>query len=337
MPAITPTETAYALADTAAARLEARDWDDALALSSALVQRWPDRLIGHHLLGVTTYYRAADPRAIAVPRDQIRLSGESGKVHMAFGILAEQKGMGELATLLYRTGALLDFHLQPALRAGYGGPLNGQVLRIAAVRALAARGLAEVVETGTHRGTTAEFLAQTAGCPVHTTETHPYYVEISRLRFEEGQRLGGAWAQWLRLWALDSRAFLGHLFAQTPDHGGRCFFYLDAHDNFHDAAQAPPLLEELALIRRGRRHCIVMIDDFVVPDDPTYSGIAYAGHQLSLPFIAPVLPQFDAFFLPIAGRHDTGARRGSVVLSGSPETTAVLAEIPELRRGTPIA
>ena len=79
-----------------------------------------------------------------------------------------------------------------------------------------------------------------------------------------------------------------------------------------------------------------MVDDFQVPDDPDYqydvgSGTG-ADNALTLDYLAPVLPRFDAVFMPIDSRHETGTKTGSVMLSTAPGITAVLAELPTLRR-----
>ncbi len=319
----------YTLADAAAWALERQDWASARQLSTLLVQRWPHQLEGHHLLGVTTYYTAAwlgEP--VSIPPDHIRLATLFGAVHQEFAKALVKLNAGELADRAFRTAARLDFELQPHLRAGFSGPFNGQVVRMAMFRALVARGVTEVVETGAHRGTTTEFMARIAACPVRTTETHPYFFESTRLRIEDGLRSGDAWARSVHLSALDSRAFLDEMFAQMPETDAVSFFYLDAHCDYidTDARLDVPLLGELALIRQTRRNCVVMIDDFVVPDDPGY-GL----EGLTLEGIASALPPYDAIFFPISALHDTGIRRGCIVLSGSPQTTAVLRGIAELR------
>src|SRR3982750_1196586 len=61
--------------------------------------------------------------------------------------------------------------LRPSTRSGWGGPLNGQDHRRSMVRELATRyTFQRVVETGTFRGTGAEFFAAVFGVPVTTIE-----------------------------------------------------------------------------------------------------------------------------------------------------------------------
>lgn len=328
---MTPTTGAYAIVDAAMAALVRRDWAQAHMLSSLLVQRWDDLMEAHHLLGVTTYYRtfAKDKE---VPGDSLRLSSQSGTLHVEFGKGFQKAGAHDLAARAFRTAALLDYHLRPALRVGFagiGGAFNGQVLRRAAFRSIAAHRLAEVIETGSYRGTTTEFIAQVVDCPVQTTEADPYLFESTRLHIAEARRLGAAWAQRVEAHGLPSKDFLVELFATAPSRPGLSFFYLDAHE-FDDASSAWPVLEELDLIRRARRDVIIMIDDFVVPDDPSYLP-----KGCTLAMIAPALPHYDACFLPISGHHDTGMQRGCCVLSGSADATALLNAVPELRAFPP--
>src|SRR5262249_27397796 len=155
-------------------------------------------------------------------------------------------------------------------------------------------------------------------CPVWTTELSPYFFEAARLRFEDDRSLGLLWAHRLTLAELDSVTFLTDLFARTPAHDDLAFFYLDAHGDYVQGVRPPPpVFRELALIRAARTRCIVMIDDVPLPDDPGYAG----ADDLALGHLRPLMAQFDAVFLPLAASHDTGALRGSVVLSGSRDTT----------------
>jgi hypothetical protein len=323
----------YALLEAAAQAVERHEWRNAVRLSAVLLQRWEDLLEAHHLRGVATYYATiAAGGSIAVPADHLRLTSTAGALHQRFAAELERAGFRDLARQAYGTAARLDFHLLPGLRAGFAGPFNGQVLRTAAFRAIARHRPAEVVETGAHRGTTSEFMAQAVECPVRTTELHPYYFEFARLRFEEARRLGAPWARSLRLDAADSVTFLTGLLAEAPARDGLSFYYLDAHGDYLGGEPPPdPMNEELRLIRGARRHCIVMVDDFAVADDPGY----VVEEVKSLADIAPSLPSFDAYFYPIAARHDTGMLRGCIVLSGSPEATALLAGIDELRMVAP--
>src|SRR4051794_35336596 len=73
--------------------------------------------------------------------------------------------------------------LRPSLREAWGGPMNGQEFRRTIVRSLA-REIAfdRVIETGTFRGSSTEFLRNVFGVPVETVEGHPRFYTYSRKR-----------------------------------------------------------------------------------------------------------------------------------------------------------
>jgi hypothetical protein len=321
--------TVYALLDAARQALGQPDGVAAQRLIAIVLGQHPEHLEARHLAGLASYVCILGERAMPGFAELLPLGVHSGDQHMRIGLVLEQSGQHALAREAFRTAALLDHHLVPQLRAGFGGPFNGQVLRMAAFRAIAETGrLAEVIETGAHRGTTTEFIARHVACPVKSTETNPYFYEIARLRFEDLVQMGCAWARQVELSALDSRAFLVEALKPAERDGACSFFYLDAHGDYvEQRAVEDPLVEEVRLIRAARRHCIVMIDDFNVADDTAY--FVPEGHTIEQ--MAPVLPGFDAWFFPLASRHDTGHLRGCLVLSGSPETTALLGGVAELR------
>ena len=153
--------TVYALIDAARQALRDNDSAAAMRLVSIVLDRHPEHLEARHLLGVSTYIRIRGDGPLPDIDTVLPLWGQSGYQHLRVGLVLEQSGQLELARAAFRTAALLDYHLLPQQRAGFGGPFNGQVLRMAAFRALAETGrLVEVVETGAHRGTTTEFMAR---------------------------------------------------------------------------------------------------------------------------------------------------------------------------------
>jgi hypothetical protein len=329
-----PPSTLYALLDAARHALEIKDGATARRLTALVLAQQPDHLEARHLSAFAVYFLAFGDRSVPnFDNTLLTLRGETGNWHLTLAITLDKSGQAELARLAYRTAALLDFHLLPALRIGFGGPFNGQVMRMATFGALARSGrLGEVVETGAHRGTTTEFMAQRVACPVKTTEKDPYYFEASRLRFEELKGLGCSWVNDLQLHELDSRSFLVEVLKQPVPEDGLSFFYLDAHCDYLGHRDVEnPLVGEVGLIRPARRHCIILIDDCEVPDDPGYGFEPGVSPEA----LAPLLPSFDSWFFPQGVRHETGNQRGSIVLSGSPETTALLGSIPELRPGKP--
>jgi len=325
--------TIYALLDAARQALEMKNGATAQRLTGLVLAQHPEHLEARHLAAFAVYVQAFGDRPVPhFDATLLTLRPEAGYWHLSLAVTLNRTGLTELATLAFRTAALLDFHLMPGQRIGFGGPFNGQVLRIAGFRALARSGrLVELVETGTHRGTTTEFMARHVDCPVKTTESDPYYFESSRLRFEDLRQLGCPWVDNVHLYPLDSRSFLTEVLQQPVPEGGVSFFYLDAHCDYLGSRgdDENPLVAEVRLIRPARRHCIILIDDCDVPDDPAYGN--EEGNTVAE--LTPLLASFDAWFFPQSSRHETGAMRGSIVLSGSPETTALLAGVPEFRLG----
>lgn len=142
--------------------------------------------------------------------------------------------------------------------SAWAGPMNGQQMRQQLVRDLVRHvDIRGVVETGTYRGTTTEFLHHVTGGPVFSIESVPRYHDFASRRFAVSDPVH------LRLG--DSRPVLAQLAEddRCPKH--QVLFYLDAH-----WARDLPLHGELELIRRRWHDCVVMIDDFEVPGDPGY-------------------------------------------------------------------
>src|SRR5437016_1708674 len=94
----------------------------------------------------------------------------------------------------------LDYWFHSSLKAEFGGALNGSVIRRDAFAAIRqACQLQVIVETGTFRGDTTEFFAET-GLPVYSVEISPRNFGFSRARL---RRRGN-----VHLFQGDSRSFL---------------------------------------------------------------------------------------------------------------------------------
>lgn len=202
----------------------------------------------------------------------------------------------------------------------WGFAMNGQVGRLEIVRRLLTEfGVKRIVETGSFRGTTTEWLAG-FGLPVQTVEIVRRYHYFTRRRLAKQKNV--------ELFLGDSIGFLRDL-ARGPHTRARTFFYLDAH--WHDHL---PLAEEMQIIHAAFPEAIVMIDDFQVPDDTGYGYDDYGpGKALTLGYLAPVLPPTAAAWFPVAASAaETGARRGSVVIAWHPEIVRALDTLPVLRR-----
>src|SRR5258707_13336996 len=105
-----------------------------------------------------------------------------------------------LVHLLSRPVAAWEDHFKPQLRDPFGGPFNGQDGRQAIFREGAQLlSLKGVIETGTFRGSTTEFIASQVPTPIWTVE--------ARLRFYHYARMRLARFPQVRVTLGDSRTF----------------------------------------------------------------------------------------------------------------------------------
>ncbi len=211
--------------------------------------------------------------------------------------------------------AYLDFYF----RQKRGEVLNGQDGRKAIIKEVMERcALRQIVETGTFRGASTEWFTR-FGVPIHTVEVNRRFFSYSRMRLRGNTLVHQTFG--------DSIVFL-RSFGERPENLVPTLFYLDAHWREH-----LPLAEELDVIRSRFDSAVVIIDDFLVPDDPDYGFDDYGpGRRLSLDYIADVLAGgFTAHFPRLPASQETGARRGSIVL-GTPDMAAKLDMVSTLRR-----
>jgi hypothetical protein len=209
----------------------------------------------------------------------------------------------------------------PPLKNSWGGPFNAQPKRAELFRQIiGALPLRAIVETGTFRGTTTEFLRKTSGLDVFTVESSPRFYHYNVLRFQDDPGVSVS--------SGDSRRFLEQL-AEKPDFPKEgIFFYLDAH-----WAKDLPLREEVEIIARRFRASVIMIDDFQVPDDAGYRFDDYGpGKRLSIDYL-PLKehPELRAFWPAARSSEESGARRGCVVLSVGEEAASALRRLSGLR------
>ena len=218
----------------------------------------------------------------------------------------------------------IDYVRRPSHATEWGGPFNGQPARQALFHEIIAKLRPHaIVETGTHLGTTTEFMAQT-GLPVYTVEADPRYYGFVRARFWRTHNA-------ITLLHGDSRAALRELFdgpLQDTAHR-RLFFYLDAHWN-----EDLPLAEEVDIVFGECPVAVVMIDDFQVPFDDGYKYDDYGPGKALIPeYIAPVISEhrLQAFYPSTPSTEEGGSRRGCVVLAR--ESGGALGLIQLLRIG----
>lgn len=219
----------------------------------------------------------------------------------------------------------MDYYRKPKLRASWGGAFNGQTGRQQIFRDVCQRiPFERVVETGTYRGTTTEFLNEVSGRDVWTVEANPEYFGFAHTRFRHKPHI--------HLGFGDSRQYLAeHL--PTFNHTFPTFIYLDAHWE-----EDLPLAEEVDIVFGLTRNAVVMIDDFEVVSDTGYSFDDYGpGKRLCLEYLSEVTGkhQIEAYFPALPGAEESGSRRGSVVLACDDSLMGKLSDVTSLRRHTP--
>jgi hypothetical protein len=200
--------------------------------------------------------------------------------------------------------------------------LNGQRHRKQIFRDLVtACAFDAIVETGTFKGDSAAYMAQTANLPVYTSEVNPRFSLLARIRLRS--------VSGVRFFYGDSRKFLQRLPAILKSRTKRLFFYLDAHW-YADL----PLEGELNIISRDWQSFVIMIDDFQVPDDEGYGYDSYGNQALTFERFYNIFSKHRLIpFCPnLASGEETGIRRGCVVLTRENEMVDILAHIPSLYR-----
>jgi hypothetical protein len=206
-----------------------------------------------------------------------------------------------------RLMGIIDYYRFPQNRDSWGGPLNAQMGRQKLYKViLEVVDPAALVETGTFRGTTTRYFAE-SGLPVYSIES-----DARNFGFASAQVRG---LKNVTLVRADSRTGLrqlldGPLRSKT---NAALFFYLDAHWNVD-----LPLASELQCIFSAAPAACVMVDDFQVPGDPGYGYDSYGpGLELTADYIAPICRAFglSSLYPVISSAEETGARRGCVVLT----------------------
>jgi hypothetical protein len=220
-----------------------------------------------------------------------------------------------------------EYGAHPERRTSWGGPFNGQSGRRALWGSLMAdfRPLA-IVETGSYRGTTTEYLGR-AGLPVFTVEYSPRNFAFVLRRFWRHRDI--------KVFLGDSRTCLRRLFGGQLRRflGGVIAFYLDAH-----WGGDLPLAEEIEIIFGLCPKAVVVVDDFEVPGDPGYGFDDYGpGRRLTDEYIAHLVRQFDLMvaYPVMPSSEEDGSRRGCVVLVTTDEFKAKIKANPLLRVGRP--
>jgi predicted O-methyltransferase YrrM len=201
----------------------------------------------------------------------------------------------------------------------FGTAMNGQTSRLEMTRQiLYGCGIEQVVETGTFRGTTTEWLAS-FGLPVTTVESNLSNYHFAKLRLASR---GNVQVE------LGNSSEVLQKLAERMDTSLRTFFYLDAH--WEDYL---PLHDELKLITSRFARPVVLVDDFEVPGDPGYGFDDYGpGKALTAEYLHGCLPPGMKVFYPSTpASQETGRRRGWVVVTPDAEMAAWLGKADLLR------
>ena len=188
----------------------------------------------------------------------------------------------------------------------WAGPFNGQSFRRDMFLAISkALDPFFVLETGTFRGVTTEFLARQFALPVFSIESSRRNYGFACARLDRWKNV--------HLFYGDSVQTLRRLFEDGALPRGYGLFYLDAHWE-----QNLPLRDEVSAIFENLRSAVVVVDDFAVPDDPGYAYDDYGeSGSLTVSYLAPVLSRFGlrCFFPNCHSSAETGKKRGSCVLA----------------------
>jgi predicted O-methyltransferase YrrM len=201
----------------------------------------------------------------------------------------------------------------------WGFAMNGQTSRLEAVRQIIyAAEIARIIETGTFRGTTAEWFAQ-FGLPVETVEADERFFAFSKARLSKFGNVG--------IHLDSSTSFLAGRLAHA-NRNERVLFYLDAHWE-----NSLPLRDELQIIFAHHPNSVIVIDDFNVRDDDGYHYDNYGPDRaLTLEYIENSnLPAYHAFYPATPSKQETGMRSGWIVLTPDPGIAQRLRTIALLR------
>lgn len=219
---------------------------------------------------------------------------------------------------------VLEYYRTGSLRDSFGGAFNGQRGRIKLIESIAsAFPIDFIIETGTFRGATTEFLAAHFSTPILTIEINPRFYWYSKLRLRGSKnvdlRLGSSDVV-LRTFARGTKTL-----ARLP------FCYLDAHWQDH-----LPLWGEIQVIFERWPNAIILVDDFKVPGDLGYGFDDYGPSKtLDVDTLKKNLHrEYSLYFPRLSSSDETGYKRGMVVIAQSGEITRKLDRIELLRKGS---
>ncbi len=216
----------------------------------------------------------------------------------------DAQGFADQAKELYQSLVQLDMQ-DDEIKNKWGGPLNGQVGRMEIFeKIIKFWNPLTIIETGTFRGDTTEWLAKVTKAQIFTSETNKrnYFYSLARL-----EKLVN-----VNISLLDSRLMINEIASNKDIDKDKVLFYLDAHWN-----KDLPLVEELQIIFNHFNDPVVIVDDFRVPFDFGYGYDDYGpGKTLGLSILEGVLPiDFVLGFPQIKSFYETGAKRGCTIIA----------------------
>lgn len=186
----------------------------------------------------------------------------------------------------------------------WGGAFNGQEIRRKIFNDIINLcEINEILETGSFRGNTTEYMHINSRLKVQSIEAQLEYYRYSKLRFLFNPNV--------KVYFGDSRKKLKELLAEaTPNVK---LFYLDAH-----WSEDLPLGEEVNIIFERIKDAVILIDDFKVEGDPGYYFDSYGETKtLDMAYLKKnVVSPFNLFF-PVSSTHETGSKRGCAVITNS--------------------
>ena len=215
---------------------------------------------------------------------------------------------------------VIDYHRHPEMGSGMGGPFNAQVFRQKIFAEVMQKiNFGAIVETGSFRGTTSEYMFKNSGLTVYTVESQPRIYGFTKTRFRKNPGV--------KTHLGDSRQFLRDMTRNPSLTGRKIFFYLDAHWN-----EDLPLREEIDIIYGTWTDAVIMIDDFQVPTDTGYCYDDYgAGKSLTIEYLSPLRELKMAAYFPSArGADESGAKRGCILLARDTALIESLNTLPSL-------
>ena len=204
--------------------------------------------------------------------------------------------------------SLSDFgpFIQPLLSSLHWSdlPFNGQLRRTDKILTLLEQFAPTIViETGTYLGITTDFLASVTNARIFTIEVQQSHASLAAIRFHNSGT-----SQSIELHVGDSAREVPEILSELNSRRELIFAYLDAHWD-----ETLPLMAELDAFEKVVGPCVLVIDDFEIPNQPGYGFDQYGDFRVSIELISRS-SQFKVWVPSESHLRETGARRGTAYL-----------------------